>query len=52
MIVAYQRRKQEAVEHRALETKTPFGLVPHLQARLLARYLREDLAHSPPFLMR
>jgi CRISPR-associated protein Cas1 len=52
VIVAYQERKQEEVEHRAVGQRVPFGLVPHLQARLLARHLREDLAHYPPFLMR
>ncbi len=51
-IVAYQKRKQEEVEHRVVGGKVPFGLVPHLQARLLARHLRDDLAHYPPFLVR
>lgn len=52
VILAYQKRKQEEVEHRTLERKTPVGLLPHLQARLLARHLRNDIAHYPPFLMR
>jgi CRISPR-associated protein Cas1 len=52
VIVAYQKRKQEEVEHRVLERKTPVGLVPHLQARLLARHLRNDIPAYPPFLMR
>jgi CRISPR-associated protein Cas1 len=52
VIVAYQKRKQEEVEHRVLGRKTPVGLLPHLQARLLARHLRNDLPHYPPFLMR
>lgn len=52
VLVAYQKRKQEEIEHRVLERKTPFGLVPHLQARLLARYLRNDLEDYPPFVMR
>jgi len=51
-IVAYQERKQEEVEHRLIGGKVPVGLVPHLQARLLARHLRDDLAHYPPFLAR
>ena len=33
VIVAYQKRKQEEVEHRVLGRKAPVGLVPHLQAR-------------------
>jgi len=48
-IVAYQARKQEEVRHRVSEVKAPLGLVPHLQARLLARYLRGDLDHYQPF---
>ena len=52
VIVAYQKRKQEEVEHRVLGRKAPVGLLPHLQARLLARHLRNDLAHYPPFLLR
>ncbi len=52
VLVAYQKRKEEEVEHRVLERRIPLGLVPHIQARLLARHLRDDLAHYPPFLMR
>ena len=52
VLVAYQKRKQEEVEHRVLDRKTPVGLMPHLQARLLARHLRNDLEHYPPYLMR
>lgn len=52
VLIAYQKRKQEEVEHRVLERKTPIGLLPHLQARLLARHLRSDIEHYPPFLMR
>ncbi len=52
VIVAYQRRKEEMLEHRALRQKLPVGLVPHVQARLLARHLRGDLKDYPPFLYR
>ncbi len=52
VIVAYQRRKEEEVHHRVLKAKTPLGLVPHIQARLLARHLRGDLPDYPPFLYR
>ena len=50
VIRAWQERKQEEVTHRVIGGKTPVGLIPHLQARLLARTLRKDLAHYPPFL--
>ncbi len=49
VIVAYQQRKEEELLHRVTKTKTPLGLLPHVQARLLARHLRGDLAHYPPF---
>jgi CRISPR-associated protein Cas1 len=49
---AWQERKQEAVEHRVMRQKVPLGVVPHIQARLLARHLRGDIEHYPPFLYR
>lgn len=52
VIVAYQARKEEEVMHRVIGQRTPWGIVPHLQGRLLARHLRGDLAHYPPFLAR
>ena len=52
VIVAYQRRKEETVEHRVVKQKVPLGLIPHVQARLLARHLRGDLKVYPPFLYR
>lgn len=52
VIAAYQRRKQDEVQHRVLGRKVPLGLVPHIQARLLARHLRGDLPEYLPFLYR
>lgn len=52
VLVEFQRRKEEEVRHPALDRKVPLGLVPHVQARLFARYLRGDLATYPPFLYR
>jgi CRISPR-associated protein Cas1 len=52
VIVAYQKRKEELVTHRLLREKLPLGLVPHVQARLLARHLRGELREYPPFLAR
>ena len=52
VIVAYQKRKQEEITHPVLDQKMPLGLVPHVQARLLARMLRGDLEAYPPFLYR
>jgi CRISPR-associated protein Cas1 len=52
VVVAYQTRKQEELTHPVTGEKTPLGLVPHVQSRLLARHLRGDIAAYPPFLYR
>ncbi|RSK26548.1 type I-C CRISPR-associated endonuclease Cas1 [Bacillus sp. HMF5848] len=46
---AWQNKKQEQITHPYLGEKIMWGLVPHAQALLLARYLREDLDEYPPF---
>lgn len=48
VLVAWQKRKQEEIRHPFLGEKTTVGLLPHLQARLLARHLRGDLDGYPP----
>jgi CRISP-associated protein Cas1 len=50
VLVAYQKRKDEEIVHPFLGEKTTLGLLPHLQAALLARTLRGDLDGYPPFL--
>lgn len=49
VIVAYQKRKKEETGHPVLGQQVPFGLVPHVQARLLARHLRGDTEVYVPF---
>ncbi|MCU5275081.1 type I-C CRISPR-associated endonuclease Cas1c [Bacillus cereus] len=49
-IAAWQNKKQEKITHPYLGEKISLGLVPHAQALLLARYLRNDLDEYPPFL--
>ncbi len=51
-LAAYQERKQAEVQHRVIGKKTPFGLICHVQARLLARHLRGDMDDYLPFLYR
>ena len=46
----WQERKKDSLTHPFLGEKVPWGLVPYLQALLLARYLRGDLDAYPPFL--
>lgn len=50
VLVAYQKRKQEEIQHPFLDKKVAVGLLPHVQAMLLARYLRGDMDGYPPFL--
>ena len=52
VLVAYQKRKQDEIEHPVLERKIPLGLVSHTQARLLTRHLRGDVESYVPFLYR
>ncbi len=52
LLVAYQKRKQEQVYHPVLDARIPWGLVPHVQARLLARVLRGDILEYPPLQIR
>jgi CRISPR-associated protein Cas1 len=50
VLVAYQKRKQEEIYHPFLEEKVTVGILFHIQAMLMARYLRGDLDGYPPFL--
>ena len=49
VIKAWQERKQDEITHPFLKERIPLGLLPHVQATLLARYLRGDLDAYPPF---
>ncbi len=50
VLVAYQRRKQDEIMHPFIEEKVTIGLLFHMQALLMARYLRGDLDGYPPFI--
>lgn len=52
VLIAYQERKQENISHPLLTESLPFGLLPHVQARLLARTLRGDSDEYLPYLVR
>lgn len=58
VVVAHQERKQEPIQHPLLMQPIPFGLVPLVQARLLARAVREERdaagqsAEYVPFIVR
>ena len=49
VLTAWQERKKEERIHPFLAEKAPFGLVPWLQAQMLARHLRGDLEAYPPW---
>jgi len=49
VLIAWQKRKQEEIQHPFLGEKVPIGLLAHVQAMLLARHLRGDLDAYPPF---
>ncbi len=49
VITAWQERKKEEILHPFLNERIPFGLIPHVQAMLLARHLRGDLDAYPPY---
>jgi CRISPR-associated protein Cas1 len=50
VLVAYQERKQDEIQHPFLGERVAFGLTVHLQAALLARFVRGDLDGYPCFL--
>lgn len=52
LLTAWQERKREEVEHPFLKEKMTVGMLLHMQARLLARYVRGDMDAYPPFAMR
>ncbi len=52
LIGLWQSRKQEEVTHPFLREKVPLGLLPYVQAQLLARYVRGELEDYPAFVWR
>jgi CRISPR-associated protein Cas1 len=52
VVVAYQERKRETLSHPLLDSAVPIGVLPLLQARLLARAIRGETEGYVPFLIR
>ena len=48
-LTQYQTKKKEQLTHPYLGEKMQWGLIPYVQALLLARYIRGDLDGYPPF---
>ena len=49
VIQKWQETKRELIIHPFLKEKVVVGLLPYIQAMLLARYLRGDIDAYPPF---
>ena len=47
---AWHDRKQQTIYHEWFEETVPFGLLPHLQATIMARHIRGDIDAYIPFL--
>ena len=52
VVIAYQERKQEELQHPLLDTKVQIGMLPLIQARLMARNIRGEAEHYLPFVAR
>lgn len=51
-ITAWQNRKRETIIHPYLNEKVEIGLLPYVQAMLMARYIRNDIDNYPVFLIK
>ena len=50
ILTAWQERKKERIIHPYINEKIEIGLIPYVQAQLLARFIRGDMGEYPPFL--
>ena len=51
VIEAWQKKKQEEMTHPFIDEKIQIGLLPYVQAQLLARVIRGDIEEYPPFML-
>lgn len=51
-LTAWQKRKKETIIHPYLNEKVEVGLLPYIQALLLARYIRNDIDDYPVFFIK
>jgi len=52
VLTAWQKRKQEEIQHPFLQESIPVGLLPYAQALLFSRFIRGDLENYPVFVMK
>ena len=50
ILTQWQKRKQIEITHPYIKENIPLGLLPYVQAQLLARHIRGDLDDYPPFI--
>ncbi len=51
VLVHWQERRKEVIQHPLTEEKVALGVLPHVQARILARVLRGDAPEYAPYIM-
>lgn len=49
LLVSWQKRKQDEINHPFLNEKIQIGMIFHIQSRLFAKYVRGEIANYPPF---
>lgn len=52
VLVAWQERKRDKIRHPFLDEEMEIGLIPHVQAQLLSRYMRDELDAYPAYIWR
>ena len=52
ILSAWQNRKKERLTHPYLNQQVEIGLIPYIQAMLLARFIRGDIDDYPVFLIK
>jgi CRISP-associated protein Cas1 len=52
VLVSWQKRKQEEIMHPFVDERVAFGILPYVQALLLARSIRGDIDAYPPYFWR
>jgi CRISPR-associated protein Cas1 len=52
VLTALTQRKREEIIHPLLGEKVTIGLLPHIQARLLARFVRGDISDYPALVLK
>ena len=52
VLAKWQEKKREEFKYPVLNQKVQYGLLPFIQANLLAKYVRGEIAEYPPFIMR